>query len=94
MLIVGMHWNHSDECLVLLSMTDRLYICRLVQWCHGAPGFLPLAAKMAALESGPAAGKLRSAAQKAADVIWGRGLLLKVQDSLHLVLQNHMQDFG
>ncbi|KAK9904304.1 hypothetical protein WJX75_008885 [Coccomyxa subellipsoidea] len=47
---------------------------RLVQWCHGAPGFLPLAVKMYVRHP---VELLATASQRAADVIWARGLLVK-----------------
>jgi len=55
-----------------------------VQWCHGAPGFIPVLTKAYQLldESSPdsAAAKqqILAAAKKAADVVWERGLLTKV----------------
>ncbi len=55
---------------------------RLVQWCHGAPGFLPLVAKIYAqhpLEL------LATATQRAADVTWTRGLLVKVSKQFNLI---------
>lgn len=50
-------------------------VSRLVQWCHGAPGFLPLAVKMYVRHT---VELLATASQRAADVIWARGLLVKV----------------
>ncbi|EIE20233.1 Lanthionine synthetase C-like protein [Coccomyxa subellipsoidea C-169] len=47
---------------------------RLVQWCHGAPGFLPLVAKVYAQHPQEL---LATATQRAADVTWTRGLLVK-----------------
>ena len=53
-----------------------------MQWCHGAPGFLPLLLKLRSREadlSGPGALRaLDAAADRAADVVWERGLLTKV----------------
>ena len=54
---------------------------RLVHWCHGAPGFLPLLLEVEGLCSGAEAARVRAAAERAADVIWERGLLLKVRCS-------------
>ena len=64
-----------------------------MQWCHGAPGFLPLLLKLRSREadlSGPAAVRaLKSAADRAADVIWERGLLTKVHADEHPWLCSH-----
>ena len=58
-----------------------------MQWCHGAPGFLQLLLKLRSREadlSGRGAVRaLESAADKAADVIWERGLLTKVRAPWH-----------
>ena len=51
---------------------------RLVHWCHGAPGFLPLLLEVEGLCSSKDAARVHAAAERAADVIWERGLLLKV----------------
>ena len=54
-----------------------------MQWCHGAPGFIPLLCQYAN-DSGPAADdpvlrrKCLEAAEKAGNVVWERGLLKKV----------------
>jgi len=51
---------------------------RLVHWCHGAPGFIPLLAS--AIEAFPEdAEALTGAAVKAGEVVWERGLLKKVR---------------
>jgi len=51
---------------------------RLVHWCHGAPGFIPLLARAA--DAFPEdAEALTAAAVKAGAVIWERGLLKKVR---------------
>ena len=51
-----------------------------MQWCHGAPGLLPLLLQLhGRLPPGSqAARRLAAAADRAADVIWERGLLTKV----------------
>ena len=53
---------------------------RLVQWCHGAPGFLPLLAELhGRVPAGSQTARtLEAAADRAADVTWERGLLTKV----------------
>ena len=61
-------------------------VCRYVQWCHGAPGFIPLLTKAYELLDGTSSDaaaareQILSAAKKAADVVWERGLLTKVTD--------------
>ena len=51
---------------------------RLVHWCHGAPGFIPLLAR--AVDAFPDdAEALTGAAVKAGEVVWERGLLKKVR---------------
>ncbi len=61
-----------------------------MQWCHGAPGLIPVLTKAYQLldDSSPecAAGReqILAAARKAADVVWERGLLTKVNDSVLL----------
>ncbi|DBA69848.1 TPA: hypothetical protein ACH3X2_012560 [Trebouxia sp. C0005] len=63
---------------------------KYVQWCHGAPGLIPVLTKAYQLldDSSPehAAGReqILAAARKAADVVWERGLLTKVNDSVLL----------
>ena len=52
------------------------YACRLVHWCHGATGLVPLLAT-AQRVLGPKP-EWQAAADRAADVVWQRGLLLKV----------------
>ncbi|CAL8470922.1 g10464 [Coccomyxa elongata] len=47
---------------------------RLVHWCHGATGFLPLVAKLQKQDSNDL---LAQASRSCADVIWTRGLLTK-----------------
>ena len=54
--------------------TDLPPIPRLVQWCHGAPGFV---ITMVAAEAAFGGGSYLAAARKAAHVIWNRGLLRK-----------------
>ena len=60
-------------------------VCRYVQWCHGAPGFIPVLTKayqlleeLALPNSDEAKSQILAAARKAADIIWERGLLTKV----------------
>ena len=60
-------------------------VCRYVQWCHSAPGFIPVLTKAYQLleesalpNSDEAKGQILAAARKTADVIWERGLLTKV----------------
>ena len=52
-----------------------------MHWCHGAPGFLPLLLEVEGLCSSAEAARVHAAAERAADVIWERGLLLKVRCS-------------
>lgn len=53
--------------------------CRLVQWCHGAPGLTPVLAEAhRALQHELPKPDLAAAAEKAGQVIWERGLLKKV----------------
>ncbi|BDA45484.1 LanC-like protein 2 [Coccomyxa sp. Obi] len=47
---------------------------RLVHWCHGATGFLPLVAKLQEQDSNDL---FAQASRTSADVIWTRGLLTK-----------------
>ena len=49
-----------------------------MHWCHGATGFLPLLLEVEGLCSGAEAARVRTAAEAASQVIWERGLLLKV----------------
>ena len=49
---------------------------RLVQWCHGATGFVPLFAMAADLFHEP---EYLDAARRGAEAIWERGLLKKVR---------------
>ena len=49
-----------------------------MHWCHGATGFLPLLLEVEGLCAGAEARKVHAAAERAAQVIWERGLLLKV----------------
>lgn len=60
-----------------------------MQWCHGATGFLPLLAKLHGRvpAGGETARKLEAAADRAADVIWERGLLTKVLLSCDVAMQ-------
>lgn len=61
-----------------------LLCCRYSQWCHGAPGFIPVLTKAYQLvddslpEAAAAKERILAAATKAADVVWERGLLTKV----------------
>jgi hypothetical protein len=55
-----------------------MYPNRLVHWCHGATGFLPLLLEVEGLCSSAEAARVRAAAEAASQVIWERGLLLKV----------------
>ena len=62
-------------------------MCRLVQWCHGAPGFVQLLAEACKPQWQALFGKdlqtqAREAAMRAADTIWERGLLIKVRRQL------------
>ncbi len=50
---------------------------RLVHWCHGAPGFIPLLARAAAAFPDDASA-FTEAALQAGEVVWERGLLKKV----------------
>lgn len=51
---------------------------RLVHWCHGATGLVPLlAAAQRVLGPRP---DWQAAADKAADVVWQRGLLRKASN--------------
>ena len=50
---------------------------RLVHWCQGAPGFIPLLARAAGAFPADAA-VLTGTAVKAGEVVWERGLLKKV----------------
>ncbi|DBA69847.1 TPA: hypothetical protein ACH3X2_012560 [Trebouxia sp. C0005] len=62
---------------------------KYVQWCHGAPGLIPVLTKAYQLldDSSPehAAGReqILAAARKAADVVWERGLLTKGMGLCH-----------
>lgn len=62
---------------------------KYVQWCHGAPGLIPVLTKAYQLldDSSPecAAGReqILAAAKKAADVVWERGLLTKGMGLCH-----------
>ena len=57
--------------------------CRLVQWCHGAPGFTPVLAEAhRALQHEVPQADLVAAAETAGQVIWERGLLKKVITSM------------
>jgi len=49
---------------------------RLVQWCHGAAGWVPALLRAAQASAGDAA-RYRAAAAAAADVVWARGVLTK-----------------
>ena len=53
--------------------------CRLVHWCHGAVGLLPLLLEVEGLCTAAEKEKVHAAAEKAGHVIWERGLLLKVE---------------
>ncbi|CAK0782576.1 hypothetical protein CVIRNUC_005788 [Coccomyxa viridis] len=61
---------------------------KLVHWCHGAPGFLPLLLEVEGLCSSAEAARVHAAAERAADVIWERGLLLKGPGMCHGVSGN------
>ena len=59
-------------------------VLRYVQWCHGAPSLIPVLTKAYELldDSTPQTAEAKEqflvAAKKAADVVWERGLLIKV----------------
>jgi len=61
-----------------------------VQWCHGAPGLIPVLTKAYQLlddsspECAASSEQILAAARKAADVVWEHGLLTKVNDSVLL----------
>lgn len=59
-------------------MPKRCCPRRLVHWCHGAVGLLPLLLEVEGLCTGAEKAKVHGAAETAAQVIWERGLLLKV----------------
>ena len=70
------------------QVPDRCCQTRLVHWCHGAVGLLPLLLEVEGLCTGAEEAKVHAAAERAAQVIWERGLLLKVapQDPCHISL--------
>lgn len=79
----GASFSHTLSCSISADQREQgVARSRLVQWCHGAPGFVPLLLKLrsrGAELSGPGAVRaLEAAADRAADVIWERGLLTKV----------------
>eukprot|EP00667_Euglena_gracilis_P012693 EG_transcript_13056 len=47
---------------------------KLVQWCHGAPGFIPLLLRCAEVYAEP---NYRQLAEELGDLVWTRGLLQK-----------------
>jgi hypothetical protein len=65
---------------------------RLVQWCHGAPGFVPALCACARVRQaqGDAAAALRyvAAAERLGEVVWARGLLHKGLGLCHGVSGN------
>ena len=65
----------SDDCKRIYF--DVLPQLRLVHWCHGAPGFIPLLACAAAAFPDDAV-DFTAAAVQAGEVVWERGLLKKV----------------
>eukprot|EP00928_Gymnodinium_smaydae_P040385 TRINITY_DN27389_c0_g1_i2.p1 TRINITY_DN27389_c0_g1~~TRINITY_DN27389_c0_g1_i2.p1 ORF type:complete len:420 (-),score=43.18 TRINITY_DN27389_c0_g1_i2:68-1327(-) len=58
-----------------------------VHWCHGAPG-LPALAAVAADKLGDSSTRFRTAAVKAADVVWERGIILKGNGLCHGIAGN------
>ena len=52
---------------------------RLVHWCHGTVGLLPLLLEVEGLCTGEERARVSAAAERAGQVIWQRGLLLKVK---------------
>lgn len=58
---------------------------RLVHWCHGAPGAIYLVAKSFILFQDR---RYLTACEKAADLIWQRGLLLKGAGICHGIANN------
>lgn len=58
---------------------------RLLHWCHGAPGVLPLLVKAHRVSNDP---RYLQSAQLAADLIWRQGLLRKGPGICHGVAGN------
>lgn len=65
--------------------TDELGEDRLVHWCHGAPGFVALLCRAAAVYREP---RYLELAEASAEVVWERGLLRKGLGLCHGVAGN------
>lgn len=63
--------------------------CRLVQWCHGAAGFIPTMVKAhEVLGGGGSDSTYLAAARRASDALWEKGLLKKGLGFCHGVAGN------
>ena len=73
----------KDVTSALERLAESFWWPRLVHWCHGAVGLLPLLLEVEGLCSGAEAARVHAAAERAGQVIWERGLLLKVGSMTH-----------
>lgn len=81
--VVAIKSIHSRWAALLwvVGMLPQACLCvfRLVQWCHGAAGFIVTMCKAHDVIGGN--GEYLAAARRAADTLWERGLLKKVSSA-------------